>query len=120
MARVVADGLDDEGREITSENPMPEVVEVIESDDPVTWDLPSRTDAPVSVHDASQTGGQGHGGRYDTSRQEEATTEAGQGKRMSGNHRPRRDRTRGSREVIRGESATTCPAHRSPSTVSTR
>ena len=63
VARVVADGLDDEGREITSENPMPEVVEVIESDDPVTWDLPSRTDAPVSVHDASQTGGQGHSGR---------------------------------------------------------
>ena len=43
VARVVADGLDDDGREITH---TPTPVEVIEDDDPAGWDLPTRTAPP--------------------------------------------------------------------------
>lgn len=44
VARVVADGLDDDGREITH-TPTP-AAEVIEDDDPAGWDLPTRTAPP--------------------------------------------------------------------------
>jgi hypothetical protein len=56
VARIVADGLDDEGREITH---IPTPVEVIEDDDPASWDLPERT-APTAA--AARDGSQKQGG----------------------------------------------------------
>lgn len=47
VARVVADGLDDEGRKVAGDAPAP--VEVIDYDDPANWDLP----APFKDRDAA-------------------------------------------------------------------
>lgn len=61
VARVVADGLDDEGREITKA--PTQVVEVIDYDDPANWDLPTQeaSPPPPSVEEHQQGGGQDSG-----------------------------------------------------------
>lgn len=108
VARIVADGLDDEGREITH---TPTPMEVIEDDDPASWDLPIRTAPTAAARDGSRNkGGQEHGGHDDTDRTQEDSAGTGQGGGMGGGQPPRRAGTRGGPPCVRGQPAAASPA----------
>lgn len=85
--------------------------EVIEDDDPASWDLPTRTATPAAARAESRNGGQEHGGRDDTDRAQEASTGTGQGGGMDGGQPPCRAGTRGGPPGVRGQPAAACPAN---------
>ena len=87
--------------------------EVIEDDDPASWDLPERKASPpppaVTSHDETRRG-QEHGGQDDTDGTQKASTGTGQGGRMDGGQPPCRSGTRGGPAGLRGQPAAASPA----------
>lgn len=109
-----------DAEDIPRTQPRTAPAEVIEDDDPASWDLPTRTATPAAAVPSHATGGQEHGGRDDTDRAEAASTGTGQGGGMDGGQPPRRAGTRGSPSGVRSQSAAACPADRPPATLPAR
>lgn len=96
--------------------------EVIEDDDPASWDLPTRTASPPppAVPSHATRRGQEHGGQDDTDRTQEAAAGTGQGGGMDGGQPPHRAGTRGGPPGVRGQPAAASPADRPPATLAAR
>ena len=109
-----------DAEDIPRTQPRTAPAEVIEDDDPASWDLPTRTATPAAAVPSHATGGQEHGGRDDTDRAEAASTGTGQGGGMDGGQPPRRAGTRGGPAGVCGQPAAACPADRPPATLPAR
>ena len=122
VAQVAAETGDEDGPTLDqlAREVVGPVAEVIEDDDPASWDLPTRTVTPAAAVPSHASGGQEHGGRDDTDRAEAASTGTGQGGGVDGGQPPRWAGTRGGPPGVRGQPAATRAADRPPATVAAR